>query len=220
MKNSICLLSLICFLLLSGCGLDSDNDEAIVYLEDRIDDRLKYLKSNFRHSLLNYDNMSIPYWEVDSAFSALSNSQDLEFINRQLVDITSRLDVTPLKVKKNNDFQLFILLNKLLVLDKLVSDAQVSTTFNSLRAKAFIVKETESDVEFNIAITAFDELFNPSIEMITKTDTIQIDVNDQGYGYFKITKNKNFKDLSLRGDVIIYSKKGEKVRLPFSIGPN
>jgi hypothetical protein len=210
----ILILALLAFAIFS-CESKSGNDQIKVKLEQVIDSRLDSLRQNFRHRLLSYVGEIISVDKVDSVFAELSINQDLELINGEILKLASSLNIEPLKIDRSADIELSVLLNELLILDVLIDMSRVSSIFESLRASVFVKQETKNEVEYNIGLMAYDEFFNPEIELITESDTFAINVNDDGFGYFTMEKKSSSKQHTFKGDVIIYTSDGSKKRLPF-----
>ena len=218
-NNYLKALILVLFaLVVLGCESQPNNKQIKIQLGEAIDSRLNTLRGSFRHKLLAYSGETIPVDEMNNFFNVLDQSQSLVEINDEILKLASPLNVAPVNITEGDDVELSILLNQLLILDELVFQSQVSNTFESLKATAFIKSETRDEIEYYIGLTAYDELFNPEVELFSKSDTLAVDVNDDGFGYFIMKKKSPNQRHTFSGDVIIYASDGSKKRLPFKFG--
>ncbi|KYG74483.1 hypothetical protein EV198_1050 [Roseivirga ehrenbergii] len=217
-KNNHYAIFIIFYTLLTlGCDSSSRNLKIKEDLTDKVGTRLNILDTNFRHKLEVYSKGITSSIKVDSLFYSLNTNQNLslEKVNEKISEISLPLNLKPIKITEQDDFELVLLLNELLILDELIFRSQVSSTFGSVKASVFIKNETKEEIEYYIGVTAYDELFNPEIEAFSKSDTFPVYVDDDGFGHFTLKKITPNQKHSFSGDVIIYSSDGKKERLPF-----
>jgi hypothetical protein len=217
MKIAHIYLLIIAVFMLS-CSQRGDEDLIAIKLSS--EQKVDFLKSNFRHDLLSDYDLTCNVSELDQLFSSFSsmdaNNRTLEILNGKFDSLANEFQIRLQQIRSVNKIEMSLIVNKSLLLDRLILDIlNTQNNFGELHTLPFVVDETPEKVFYNVALAVYDSLFNPKIELFLKNDTFNIDINEKGYGYFSISKENINDKHALSGDVIIETQKNKFVRLPF-----
>lgn len=217
--KKIITLNLLLISLLCSCGnRNKGNEYLLEELNQQVQIKYDQLGDHFRYKVLAYVGDLPKVEEIKEGFNKLKENQDFEVIKSEQMNLQASISADLIIPTKESDLKLLVTLNELLLLNKLMDLAESNISFNALEPVVFKKEESKDEIKYSIVLAAHDEFFSPSIRLFNKNDTVEIFVNDQGFGEFTVKKQSSSQQIIFQGDISFYDRKGQEITLPISYG--
>ncbi len=194
---------------LISCEVPENNDSSA--LEDIIEVSRNRIENNFRYKVLTWqgegkdvDQLAKEFDDLKVATQASQKSALKDYINEYNLEVSLSKAMPSLE------------LMELLILNKIERELYSRIPFRTLKPTLFKVSESDNEVTYNVGLFSVDEDFNPEIKLIFENDTANIDINDNGLGYFTVVKNDANETHHFEGIIQYYDIQGNLKSLPFS----
>lgn len=211
-KSSIYIGLLV---IVMSCTQSKPSFNVLENMRDVVTQRTATLHENYRYNILIRNNA---IFNVELILAEIDMLKSMEEVNERFSIIADSLGVELYQID-NRDFEVLTLLNKIVILDKLLFLANMTeVNFSKLDVATFIESESNEKTTFRIALTVSDSLFKPEFELFVKNDTFPLDVDESGQAIFSIQKSMNNQNHSFRGDAIFYLDSLKQKRIPFLYG--
>lgn len=205
-RPSVCGLFFIALLWLISCeNTDQNNRQAI---QEIIESTRFRIENNFTYKIsedfMNVQRLS----SVLNDMSSKNEDERIEELNVLLKDFG--LDLKFALPLPSND------IIELKILSAVERSLYSQLPFQELNPVVFKRYENDREVTYNIGLGAFDDRFNPWIQLLNSGDSINIDVNEFGFGYFTVKKNQQDQTHRFEGIIQYYDINDSLKTLPFS----